>query len=75
MEAMAAGCVAVLHPRYAEIFGAAAVYCEAPEVVSVIDGLVADHARFRLQSRAGREFVENAYRPAQYVESLAKASR
>ncbi|WP_335986432.1 glycosyltransferase [Glycomyces sp. MUSA5-2] len=67
LEALAAGCVAVLPPRFEPVFGDAALYCEPSEVVPLVDGLYADPERYLdrsalAQQRVRERFSHDSYR-------------
>jgi glycosyltransferase involved in cell wall biosynthesis len=67
LEALAAGCVVVLPPRFEATFGDAALYCEPSEVVGLVDGLYADLERFLAhsalaQQRVRERFSHDSYR-------------
>lgn len=67
LEALAAGCVAILPHRFQPVFGDAALYCEPSEVAGLVDGLYADPDRFlaqsaRAQQRVRERFSHDAYR-------------
>ncbi|MDN3240454.1 glycosyltransferase [Glycomyces tritici] len=67
LEALAAGCVAILPPRFEPTFGDAALYCEPSEVVDLVNGLYADPERFLARSalaqqRVRERFSHDAYR-------------
>jgi hypothetical protein len=57
MEAMAAGCPAILPPVFEETFGPAALYVEPAEVWPTIARLWSDENAYLERARAGREFV------------------
>ncbi|WP_205328042.1 glycosyltransferase [Glycomyces sp. YM15] len=67
LEALAAGCVTILPPHFEPTFGDAALYCEPPEVVGLVDGLYADPQRFLARSalaqrRVRERFSHDSYR-------------
>ncbi|WP_030161886.1 glycosyltransferase family A protein [Glycomyces sp. NRRL B-16210] len=67
LEALAAGCVTVLPPRFEPTFGDAALYCEPSEVVKVVEDHHADLDRFLAQSalaqrRVRERFSHDSYR-------------
>lgn len=67
LEALAAGCVTILPPRFEPTFGDAALYCAPSEVAGIVDGLYADPGRFLDQSalaqrRVRERFSHDSYR-------------
>lgn len=60
-EAMAAGLVAILPPRFEELFGDGAVYGQPDEVLSIIDRFRAQPDEYRRQSNAARRFIHTHY--------------
>ncbi|GAA1682666.1 hypothetical protein GCM10009830_32290 [Glycomyces endophyticus] len=71
LEALAAGCVTVLPPRFEPVFGDAALYCEPPEVVPLVDGLYADPERFLAQSALAQRRVRERFSHDSYRELVA----
>lgn len=71
MEALAAGCVAVMPPYMEELFGDAAVYGTPKDVQSIIDSFWADPKKFVAQSRRAQEFAAS-FSPAMHVQRLAE---
>ena len=69
MEALAAGCVAILPPYMGELFGEAAVYGEPKDVTGIIDSFWRDPQRFVEQSRKAQEFAA-AYNPQMHIGRL-----
>ncbi|MFG3342786.1 glycosyltransferase [Glycomyces sp. NPDC048151] len=61
LEALAAGCVTVLPPRFEPTFGDAALYCEPSEVAGLVDGLYADPERFLDQSALAQQRVRERF--------------
>ncbi|MFC3492363.1 glycosyltransferase [Glycomyces rhizosphaerae] len=61
LEALAAGCVTVLPPRFEATFGDAALYCEPSEVVGLVDGLYADPDRFLARSALAQQRVRERF--------------
>ncbi|SDL03278.1 Glycosyl transferase family 2 [Glycomyces sambucus] len=71
LEALAAGCVTVLPPRFAPVFGDAALYCEPAEVVPLVDGLYADPERFLARSALAQRRVRERFSHDSYRELAA----
>lgn len=71
LEAMAAGCVAVLPASFADEFGAAAVYATAETAASTVLELHADPERAAGHRARGLELVTD--RTAAFVEALTAA--
>ncbi|GAB3648678.1 glycosyltransferase [Glycomyces tarimensis] len=61
LEALAAGCVVVLPPRFEATFGDAALYCEPGEVIGLVDGYYADLERFLGQSALAQQRVRERF--------------
>lgn len=61
LEALAAGCVAVLPPRFEPTFGDAALYCEPAEVVDVVEAHYADPERYLAQSALAQQRVRERF--------------
>jgi len=59
LDAIAAGCVVVLPPRLAPLYGDAAVYCEPADVAGTLRKLTADHDAYRHQRELARRFARN----------------
>lgn len=57
LEALAAGCVALLPPWMEPAYGAAAVYAEPHDVAATLAGYTQDPEAFMRQSRRGVEFA------------------
>ncbi|GGL08789.1 hypothetical protein GCM10012284_49290 [Mangrovihabitans endophyticus] len=70
LEALAAGCVAVLPPHFRDTFGDAAVYCDAADVPAVIERYRDDRDLFLAQSRAAQDRVERTWSHARYAELM-----
>ncbi|WP_158299646.1 glycosyltransferase family 2 protein [Glycomyces paridis] len=67
LEALAAGCVTVLPPRFEPTFGDAALYCEPSAVAGIVEAHRADPGRFLAQSalarrRVAERFSHDSYR-------------
>ena len=71
LTAMAAGCVAVLPPRFAPTFGDAAVYCSPAEIGHTVRTLHARPAALREQSERGRAFVRGRHGHEVFAERVA----
>lgn len=71
MEALAAGCVAVMPPYMKELFGDAALYAAPQQVTGIVDSLWKDPDRFLAQSRRAQEFARS-FTPQMHVERLAQ---
>lgn len=61
LEALAAGCVTVLPPRFEATFGDAALYCEPKDVVALVDGLYGDPDRFLARSALAQQRVRERF--------------
>ncbi|MQM28570.1 glycosyltransferase [Glycomyces albidus] len=61
LEALAAGCVTILPPRFEPVFGDAALYCEPPDVIPLVDGLYADPERFLARSALAQQRVRERF--------------
>jgi glycosyltransferase involved in cell wall biosynthesis len=61
LEALAAGCVTVLPPRFEATFGDAALYCEPSEVVDLVDAHYADLDRFLARSALAQQRVRERF--------------
>jgi glycosyltransferase involved in cell wall biosynthesis len=70
IEAMASGCIVVLPPDYASIYGDAAVYCACTEVVATLKHLVNNPEQMRRQRENAIAFVRNQADGARFVEAL-----
>ncbi len=57
MEAMAAGVPVILPPRFEEMFGSAALYCEPRAVWGIIEKLWADSRAYMTRVEAGLSYV------------------
>lgn len=67
LEALAAGCVTILPPRFEPTFGDAALYCEPSEVGKIVEEHAEDRDRFLAQSalaqrRVRERFSHDSYR-------------
>jgi hypothetical protein len=74
LEALATGLVTIVPPHFEPTFGPAAVYAEARDVESVIDGFMADPEAYERQSRQARAFVEERFSLISYrarIDELA----
>lgn len=69
MEALAAGCVAVMPPYMEELFGDAAVYARPKEVQGIINSYWADPEKFLAQSRRAQEFAAS-FSPEMHLRRL-----
>jgi len=61
LEALAAGCVTVLPPRFEPTFGDAALYCEPSEVVELVDAHYVDLDRFLARSALAQQRVRERF--------------
>ena len=75
LEAAGLGCIVVLPPRHAVMYGAAAVYCEPDAVAGLIRRYAADPALYAEQSRRAHAAVAEAHRPDRFVERIAALVR
>jgi hypothetical protein len=71
LTALAAGCVAVLPPRFAETYGDAAVYCTPERVAATVRALHARPAALCEQSDRGRHFVKQRHGHDLFAERVA----
>ncbi|MDO5493964.1 MAG: hypothetical protein Q4F53_10205 [Nesterenkonia sp.] len=71
MEALAAGCVAVMPPYMEELFGDAALYATPQQVTGIVDALWKDPERFLAQSRRAQEFARS-FTPQMHIERLGE---
>lgn len=71
MEALAAGCVAILPPYMKELFGDAALYAKPRQVQGLIEEYYADEQKFLAQSRRAQEFARS-FSPQMHVRRLAE---
>ena len=71
LTALAAGCVAVLPPPFAEAFGEAAVYCAPEETADTVRAWHRRRAALREQSERGRAFVRRHHSPEVYASRIA----
>jgi hypothetical protein len=71
LEALAAGCVAILPHHFYATFGDAAVYCGPHEVQEVIRSFHADHAAYLDQSRLAQERVRKLYSHESYTDLVS----
>lgn len=69
LEAMAAGCIAVLPPWMEPVYGPAAVYAEPPEVAAVLRRYMGEADSFMRQSSRGVEFAR-AHRSSGYCDLI-----
>jgi glycosyltransferase involved in cell wall biosynthesis len=70
VEAMASGCIMVLPPDYASIYGDAAVYCTCTEVVATLKHLANNPEQMRRQRENAIAFVRNQADGARFVAAL-----
>jgi hypothetical protein len=71
LTALAAGCVAVLPPPFAETFGDAAVYCAPDDTTDTVRAWHGRRAALSEQSERGRAFVRRQHSPELYAERIA----
>lgn len=71
MEALAAGCVAVLPGYLQQIFGDAALYAAPSEVLGLVDRYWDDQERYLEQSRRGQQFALQ-HGPLRHLQRLAQ---
>lgn len=69
MEALAAGCVAIMPPYMEELFGSAALYSTPSGVRALVDEYSQDLSKFLAQSRRAQEFAQG-FSPQMHVERL-----
>jgi glycosyltransferase involved in cell wall biosynthesis len=70
-EALASGVPAILPPHFEELFGEAAIYCEAEGVLETVLALHADRAAWQRQSERGRALVAERFSPAAHLARVA----
>lgn len=70
LEAMAAGVVVILEPRYQEVFGDAALYCPPAEAANLARRLHADPDAYRRQVERAREVIEAEFSPAAFLRRV-----
>jgi len=63
MEAMAAGVPCLLPPKFAELFGDGAIYCEPGEVEAQVRLLASDQAYYAERAAAGLRVVHERFSP------------
>jgi hypothetical protein len=71
LSALAAGCVVLLPPPFADTFGDAAVYCTPDETADTVRVWHGRRAALREQSDRGRAFVRRHHAPELYAERIA----
>lgn len=71
MEALAAGCVAIMPPYMEELFGDAALYAKPHQVPALVDEYFADRQKFLVQSAKAQEFARG-FSPQMHLERLAE---
>ena len=69
MEAMAAGCVAIMPPYMKDLFGDAGLYATPGEVQKLVTSLYADPERFLEMSHRAQQFARG-FRPHAHIERL-----
>jgi hypothetical protein len=69
MEALAAGCVAIMPPYMEELFGDAALYARPHEVTGLVDEYFADQQKFLRQSLKAQEFAKG-FSPRMHIDRL-----
>src|SRR5699024_96608 len=69
MEALAAGCVAIMPPYMEELFGDAALSARPHEVTGLVDDYFADRQKFLQQSAKAQEFARG-FSPQMHIERL-----
>jgi hypothetical protein len=70
IEALASGCVAILPPAFAALFGEAALYAERREVPALVLRLRRDRAAFDAQSARGVAAVRERFSLSAHVERV-----
>ena len=71
MEALAAGCVAIMPPYLEELFGEAALYATPREVLGIVDRYRADPEMFLEQSARAQDFARS-FSPRMHLDRLAE---
>lgn len=71
LEALAAGCVAILPHHFEETFGDAAIYATEREVVKIVDQFYSDPDSYREQSELAVRRVEERYGYDAYVHLIS----
>lgn len=69
MEALAAGCVAIMPPYMEELFGDAALYAKPHQVPALVNEYFADRQKFVDQSAKAQEFARG-FSPQMHIERL-----
>ncbi|GAB3194112.1 glycosyltransferase [Nesterenkonia suensis] len=69
MEALAAGCVAIMPPYLEELFGDAALYASPREVRGLVDEYYADPEKYLAQSARAQDFAL-AFSPEMHIRRL-----
>lgn len=69
MEALAAGCVAIMPPYLEELFGDAALYAKPTGVRALLDEYSADTQKFLAQSQRAQEFARS-FSPEMHIQRL-----
>ena len=69
MEAMAAGCVAIMPPYMEDLFGDAGLYATPGQVQKLVTSLYADPERFLQMSHRAQQFARG-FRPHAHIERL-----
>ncbi|MFC4335322.1 glycosyltransferase [Salininema proteolyticum] len=72
MEAMARGIPVVTEPRFADLFGDGALYCEPAAVERTVRDLVSDETRLRRQSESGRRTVRERFSAESYLNRVGR---
>ena len=70
IEAMAVGVPVILPPKFKDLFGEAALYCEPQEVVAVIDSLMADDAFYETQVEKAQHYVAQNFGYLEHAKRL-----
>ncbi|GAA1631163.1 glycosyltransferase family A protein [Actinoplanes couchii] len=75
LTAMAAGCVPVLPPGHAVVYGQAALYADPAEVATVVESLHRGPAALLTQSERALRFLEDHHQHRHYADAVAALLR
>ncbi len=70
LESMAVGIPVVTHPNQRELFREAALYALPEQAAEVVDGLMAEPARYREQVETARDFVRHKFGHEHHIRRL-----
>jgi hypothetical protein len=72
IDAMARGCVPIVHPSLRETLGDAAVYFGEHRVAALVDELWRDPARYAAAQRSAVGFCHNETSPEAFVGAITR---